>query len=224
MRWGSLTTVGFVAISVYAFNHLFSLYDSPPGVFGNYPQPGLLLFKLDIFLAGICLAYQHREREPSRKLYWIVLAVVCLFRATIQVKGLALGTICLIELDKNKMDLVHRILSSKWGKFAGDTSYAVYLLHLLLMYPMLCVLLGVSWMHAQPKTVQFFIALFVIGIPLYGLAAVVHQFVELPGIALGKRIIRLAEPYWWRFRTSFPPTAKPSTDSIKVSSGGLTTD
>jgi len=188
LRLGSLTTIGLTVVVTYVTNHLFSLYDNPARVLGNFPQPGLLFFKLDIFMAGICLAYHYRDRANVRSLYWLLLGCICLLRTSVQVKGIIFGTMCLIHFDQRANDFAHRLLTSALGKFAGDTSYSVYLVHVLILYPVLSAFQATSWYPRLPDWKQLALCLVAVTLPLYSLAALLHRLVETPGIALGRRV------------------------------------
>lgn len=190
VRFGPLTTSFFVLLAAYATNKLFGLYDNPTGALGHYAQPGMILFKIDVFMAGICLAYHWHERRTMRGILWLGLAATCLLQTTIQVQALVAGTLCLLHFDSGRAELGNRILSGRFGRFIGDTSYAVYLLHLMLLAPI----------HRLLKAQDFFVALsgwqkvgvlfVVVAVPLYGLSTLLHLWIERPGIDLGRIVAR----------------------------------
>ncbi len=162
----------------------------------NYPQPTLLIFKLNIFLGGMLLGEAWLDRHRAG--YLVLLAAAVLYHSLavpFVVLGFWLPFLLLkhetreIALIDGTARLLRRALGSRLGKFLGDTSYAVYLLHSLILFPVN------EWLTRQPR----FLALSTPGrvlvsagltIPvIYILAYILHRTVELPGISAGKRIL-----------------------------------
>lgn len=189
-RLGPLTMAFLAVLGAYATNKAIGLYDNPAGPLGHFAQPGLILFKIDVFMAGICLAYHWHERRTFRGILWLGLAAVCLLRTAIQVQALVAGTLCLLHFDAGRQEVAHRILSGSFGKFLGDTSYSVYLLHLMLLTPIHRILKTHSFFSGLPGWERVIILFVVVALPLYTLSALLHRSVEQPGIALGRIVAK----------------------------------
>lgn len=95
-------------------------------------------------------------------------------------------------------DLISRLLSvvrgtllHPWLQRLGRMSYCIYLIH----WPLILVLLSL-FLHGQPALASesMVLVLFFIGLPLIlGASAILHEYIELPGMALGKRVARRRE-------------------------------
>jgi peptidoglycan/LPS O-acetylase OafA/YrhL len=80
---------------------------------------------------------------------------------------------------------IESALASRLGKFLGDTSYSVYLIHMLLLIPIAAIMMAIS----QSAAVRSFLTIGLELPILYLLAWLVHIRIEQPGIAAGKRAI-----------------------------------
>lgn len=80
-------------------------------------------------------------------------------------------------------------LTNRLSVFMGDVSYSVYLLHLLIVLPVVAYLLS-NTSFAELSSVMRFIVASGIIIPLtYGIATLLYRFIEKPGIKYGKMLI-----------------------------------
>ena len=68
------------------------------------------------------------------------------------------------------------------GRFLGDTSHSVYLLHAFSLEPILAYLLTFDWFARASFNVRLAVCFFAIAIPLYGTAFLTYRYMELPGI------------------------------------------
>ncbi len=71
-RLGSAATTFFVFLSTIATAKFVGLYDHA-GLIARFPQPSFILFKLNIFLAGIAIAYAYLAKENKKKVYCLYL-------------------------------------------------------------------------------------------------------------------------------------------------------
>ena len=172
-----------------ATNKLFGLYQEP-GLLGKFPQPSFLLFKINYFLAGMAIAYAYLSKDNKKKLLWILLGAVSIYGSEVQVVIIAAVLVFLLIFDPEKNELLSKIGSWKVFKFFGDTSYSVYLVHLLIMYPILYFLFEYPWFLAMSDSIRFAVSLLIISPIVYGCAYVLYQVVESNGIRLGKEIIK----------------------------------
>jgi peptidoglycan/LPS O-acetylase OafA/YrhL len=84
------------------------------------------------------------------------------------------------------LSVVRWILLYPWLQRVGRMSYTVYLIH----WPLILVLLSLS-LHWRPALSSHSMALllFLIGLPvILCVSAILHKYIELPGMALGKRL------------------------------------
>lgn len=81
------------------------------------------------------------------------------------------------------------LLSGRVARFMGDTSYAVYLLHLLLVIPTAAMLSRSQAYLAMPATMRFALCATLVIPAAYIGAWGLFRWVEKPGIRLGKRLL-----------------------------------
>jgi peptidoglycan/LPS O-acetylase OafA/YrhL len=189
-RFGAFSIVSLLLIASMVTNRLLGLYliDGP---LGNFPQPSFILFKIDIFLAGICLAYAYMNRKKVDSVPWLFLGTISLaLSSAIQIKLIALLMVFVFFFDNDKIELIHRIGSGKLAQFMGDTSYSVYLLHLLILFPVLYVLFHYEWFNALNQYMRLVVSMLAIGIPVYSISFLLFRVIELPGITFGKKILK----------------------------------
>ncbi len=157
-----------------------------------FPMPSLLFLKFQNFAAGIAIAhlYLNKDMVMSRKLLVMAVGIIVLVNGNMSAP-MPLLFLCacwlLIFHDRITMPLralANRILDWKIHRFLADMSYAVYLIHLLLMIPYFAHV-------AQPKpsipewalqTGTLFAAVIL-------LAMLAHYAIEKPGIHLGKMLV-----------------------------------
>jgi peptidoglycan/LPS O-acetylase OafA/YrhL len=90
--------------------------------------------------------------------------------------------------------VLRRVLGNRLTRFMADTSYAVYLLHGFFIS-----MVG-AWLFDHPGFVRLAPPLRVLVLILitvagsYAMAWLVHRWIELPGIALGRGLLRRQRP------------------------------
>ncbi len=202
----AVARLGFIATAVGAslFCYLLSLACS--GYFEAFSEPSLLAMKLPIFLGGMLVAASLTTHGYRRLLLLGIAAVICL----IPIRGVAShGIAPLIRLlslaslailaDCHRMPRIaalHRIipavstiLGGRIAAFLGDTSYGVYLLHLLVMLPVLQAVINILPQASAPI---LFLTTVAIVIPIvYLISWILHIWIERPGIQLGRRILAM---------------------------------
>jgi peptidoglycan/LPS O-acetylase OafA/YrhL len=183
-------------------NSLISVYaGSAPKMFGPFPQPTFLPLKLNCFLVGILLAESYHFRALSRKKSTLLLvmsfavalgtATKIMFSVTVlsavmlayPPAGAATGAWRAVAWCQRKFD-------SGFCSFLGDTSYGVYLLHNLFILPLAAWVLTKPAIMHLPQKGRFLLLLGCVAGIAYPIAYLVHRFVERPGIALGRKLIR----------------------------------
>ncbi|MCJ7717965.1 MAG: acyltransferase [Anaerolineales bacterium] len=189
-RFGSFSVTFFSLLAAIATNKFFGLY-LDKGILWNFPQPSFILFKINFFLAGMALAYAYLSKDAKRRIAWLFLVAISLYDASTRVQIIAAALTFMLMLDFDKNEIFNRIGSWKISKFFSDTSYSLYLLHLLIMYPILNILFQQDWYFELSTYTRFFMSLAIISPIVYGLSYLLHRTIEIPGILLGKKVASL---------------------------------
>ena len=177
-----------------------------PNYFSGFAMPSMLVLKLDLFVAGMLLAASLQRRNAGA----LIAAAMALPLAELWRHGDLVDGAARVLLVAGMAVLVHhrrlsplplagppvvgaiRLLDSPAGRFLGDTSYGVYLLHLLVLLP----LIGALSLHpafvALGGASRFTIAIALAAIPVYGGGWLLLHLIERPGIALGRRVVGAA--------------------------------
>ena len=85
---------------------------------------------------------------------------------------------------------VRDVFSSRISAFLGDTSYACYLLHLLIVIPVCAWLTHFDAYLGMSGWGRFFTSLLIVALPIYVGAWVLYHHIEKNGIKLGKQVIK----------------------------------
>ncbi len=179
--------------------------------FNSYDMPSFLPMKLYVFVIGIWLAAAQHDKAALDLRH--VLAVALLFVAwkflqrpegetlmrLLMVAGFAFVIAPASQVSSRTSSQasqrsgqrlrlwIQGALSSRAARFAGDTSYALYLVHLLVLIPV------AAWLAADPDYVALPLALRLVvltglcALIAYPVAWLLYHVVERPGIALGRR-------------------------------------
>ena len=187
----TIITVASTIVMMTAITYI-GLYLSP-GPLGLWPQPAMLAFKTNCFLAGILLgSYQQRRDLTTLTLFF----ATAFFLQHVLFTFFAVMSFVMSNIEPETTLgraglLMKKIFSNKTARFFGDISYSVYLLHMLILYGMFWILTQQTSFYVTLPAVQRFIILFgctaVVIVPLaYG----TYRMIELPGIELGRRLSR----------------------------------
>lgn len=197
MKWGfaraCFSVIALCAIAKYLL----------PGYFSAFPMPSMILFKLNLFIAGMFIAEAIRGKSIAYLACALVAAFVSLYlmqgnlnkmRFLAEI-GMILGMAAILwprtegSTWANILRFPRWILTNKFSVFIGDVSYSVYLLHLLIVLPVIAYLLSNTQFAELPSAVRFVAASAIIVPVTYGIATLLYRFIEKPGIKLGKTII-----------------------------------
>lgn len=172
-----------------------------PGVSAAFPMPSFLPIKLYVFLIGMWMGLSLAQRRPERY-FWggvlLALAACAIERSQESICRLLI-VVLLFHLANGTrlrwagrlapgLESIKRVLSGAGARFLGDTSYGLYLLHLLWVIP------AIAWLAAQPGFtalnvwVRWSIGLLLVCPVAYLGAWLLHLCVERPGIELGRRV------------------------------------
>lgn len=165
-----------------------------PGFFRSFPMPSFLPIKMFVFMIGIWLAMSQTKIAIWRYLIASI-AVAGLYlafeRSTEAAARLLVvaGLFALVHCRGVWHEFAVRLLSCRIARFMGSTSYAMYLLHLLILIPIAAWLAESPWFLISHWFFRFVVCA-VLVVPLgYLGATVLYRFIELPGITLGKRLL-----------------------------------
>lgn len=165
-----------------------------------FPMPSFLPLKLYVFVAGIWVALcrGHGLRLPLAVSLAVCGAVLLRDRggeAIARVVMVALffwlmddGSLSPSALLRRWLAAARRALSGPLARWAGETSYGLYLVHLLVLIPVAGGLAGQAAYVGLPPVVRFGVCGGVAGAISYLLAWVSYRMVERPGIAAGRRV------------------------------------
>lgn len=159
-----------------------------PGAWFHFVQPSMILYKLNVFVAGMLMAawYAGGARRDGTALSTVALVCVSLTTSRPQVWVFAATFMYLLSAPKSGLAsfLSHRV----FGKL-GDWSYGIYLVHILLVFPVLWWL-EQQWQLSRLSPFQrFMIAAPVCTVVVLLASALLHRTVELPGVQLGRRFM-----------------------------------
>ncbi|MET0267788.1 MAG: acyltransferase [Duganella sp.] len=168
----------------------------------GFPMPAFLLLKLYVFLIGIWIAQARAERSMLRgllagvalALLWMLLErnVVAVARVALVIALFYLmnnGTLPGSSLLAGATVRVRTMLSNRLAVFMGETSYSVYLVHLLIVIPVSALCSrhpGYLTLHAAARMA----VVTAVALPIsYLVGWVLFNTVEKKGIAAGKRLL-----------------------------------
>ncbi|MDR3470950.1 MAG: acyltransferase [Devosia sp.] len=175
-----------------------------------FSMPSMLTLKLHVFVAGMLLAGAVQSAGNKRALLQIGGAVAMpLIAALARIENPVASSVQLVLVGLFSSLVFHRALAPRpivgalvgaavkgldapVMRWLGDTSYSVYLLHLLLAIPLIAMLSSVGQFNQLPGVLRFAISVAICAPPVYFVAGLLHRGIELPGIALGKRALVLA--------------------------------
>ncbi|RWR01228.1 acyltransferase [[Pantoea] beijingensis] len=169
-----------------------------------FSMPSMILLKLHMFMAGMLLAEAVRKHSLS----YILLALISPLISIIMMPhvnklqivleaAMIVGMSAILwqyrasAMMAGIVKVPRYILTHRISTWLGDVSYSVYLLHLLIVVPVIAILLQRYHMNSLMPPARFAL---VCGLCLpitYALATLLYRFVEKPGIALGKRVMAI---------------------------------
>lgn len=198
LRWGVIKA-GLLALGLAGFILL-----AFPAYAAAFAMPSFLPLKLYLFFIGIWLAVSRLEggMRTALAVSLGMLAVVTLFEG----HALSLARIVLVigmfylmhdgtlpgsAFLGSGIAALRRVFSNRLSRFLGDTSYGVYLLHLLVLIPVGGALTRIPEYLALPSPMRLLVCLSMVAPAVYFVAWILFKTVETRGIALGKQIIKV---------------------------------
>jgi len=197
LRFGyAASVIGIMALCCAGRYLLADYYEA-------FEMPSMILIKLNMFLSGMLLAEAIRRKSLLYVAYALLgpaaSVVIGLEALRLQVIMEALmivgmSTILWKYQDDSLMArlirLPRKLLNNRLSTWLGDVSFSVYLLHLLIIIPLIALLLSHTDIEFKSDLVRFLIVS-VIAIPItYALAFLLYKYIEKPGIQIGKRVLQ----------------------------------
>lgn len=195
--------VGFVMASLIIMIICIVASYAAPGYFSQFPMPSMILFKLPLFIAGMLI---YKSISENKRLYLLVALLapvsaiamgyfISPIRMVIEC-GIILSMAMLLNKHSRKSMLgrfvifIKKILSVRFSQFLGDVSYSVYLLHLMVVIPVIGLLVQYPGYVELPSVLRFLSAV-ILSVPVtYLIALILFRHIEIKGIALGRKIIK----------------------------------
>jgi len=163
----------------------------------------MILIKLNMFLSGMLLAEAIRRKSLLYVAYALLgpVASVAIGLEAIKLQVIMEAlmivgmTAILWQYQENSLMarlimLPRKLLNNRLSTWLGDVSFSVYLLHLLIVIPLIALLLTHTDIEFKSDLVRF-LTVCVTAIPVtYALASLLYKYVEKPGIQIGKRVLK----------------------------------
>jgi peptidoglycan/LPS O-acetylase OafA/YrhL len=184
--------VGATIVSLFTAAGLFH-YSS--GRLGSFALPSILPGAAYLFLIGIASRMCCDRVHPSAPMAVSVAAIGVGFVMDHLAVGLWIAFFTFMFCDRRQLKGVDRhfvklgdaIFSSKVANWAGKRTYCVYLVH----FPVYQIVLTWLALAGLKSPASVSLSLLAGGFPLTMIAAeLVHRYVELPGISVGRAIAR----------------------------------
>ncbi|MET0659269.1 MAG: acyltransferase [Steroidobacteraceae bacterium] len=173
-----------VAICLAFITPTFLGFYGHPGELAHFRQPSVLTYKLNLFLVGSLAHHALGSREADANSKWVFFTamILCLAIANTLTR---IGIAVMLFLIFNPESRLAKVLSLRVLAFFGEISYTIYLVHLLVMLPVLGLLIQTEWflgLSAYPRFVVGSLIVFAVIVPT---AWLLYVLVERPGIKLG---------------------------------------
>lgn len=155
-----------------------------PGDLAHFRQPSVLTYKLNLFLVGSLAYYASGSRDADPNSKWVFFAAMILSLAianTLTRIGIAL----MLFLIFNPESRLARVLGMRVLAFFGEISYTIYLVHLLVMLPILGMLIQTEWFLGMSAYPRFLVGSLIVFAAIVPTSWLLYVLVERPGIKLG---------------------------------------
>lgn len=198
--------IGAVKASVMLVAGCLALRVLLPDFLQQFQMPSFLPMKLYVFLIGIWIAVARSQVSMRRGLLVaLVLAVswLAIERTASSVARVALVVSLFYLMDNGTLPGSRQLqgglqwfrgcLSGRISRFLGDTSYSTYLLHLMVVLPVAGGLSRYHQYQAFHPAMRFGICLLVCLPVVFSISWLLHRFIELGGIRIGKSVVRFIQ-------------------------------
>jgi len=198
-----ISRIGPVIASLIIIVGCIALQALFPDYFQQFQMPSFLPIKLYVFLIGILIATSREQRSMRTGLFvalllaalWVYfektpMSVARVFMVALMFYLMDNGTLPASLFLRSGIAKIRNYLSSSVGKFLGNTSYAAYLLHLIIVLPVAGELAQFPLYLGLKPEYRFGVCLLVIVPIVYALSWLLYQSVEKNGIQAGKRVLK----------------------------------
>lgn len=197
-RWSAIPLVLVAAVCVGISLQNISVYTIDPSKWMSFPQPSILILRLNCFVAGIVLAkIVCSERASVMDFIALMLSVFLFQRLTFAVIACFLTAVILRQLISNRigsklidsvLDRSATLFEAPFFRRLGDLSYGVYLVHIFLLIPAVRFLQSTTWFLQLGGASRFILVAGVV-IPLaLLLAKIAFEAIEKPFINVGRKV------------------------------------
>ena len=177
-------TLAFILIQFFT-NRFIGLYLEPIGGI-LWPQPSILPFKINCFMVGVLMAayFRYRNQMLIILMFFVLYGQHKLTVITVIFCFLAMSEGLEFPLAQGVL-LGKRLLSGSIAQFFGRISYAVYLTHGLIFWPVLLLLSKSSYYLNSAPIIRFVVLFIISGIFIVPCSFFLHRSIELWGIDFG---------------------------------------
>lgn len=164
----------------------------------TFPQPSFLPLVITPFVVGIFMSEAWLQEDRLKSSALLVLAIfMSSVRLPFMFQAIPLAMIFLINFSSLYAEfgmtrigsIAIEILGGRVGFFLGERSYSVYLIHMLVIVPLVSLLSANPWFVSESPGWRFAIVAPTMIVICYLLASLTLKVVENPGIDLGRRIV-----------------------------------
>lgn len=173
-----------------------------PGFSHAFQMPSFLPLKLYVFFIGIWLAL-GRHHGTMRAMLLVALLVAGFWARRFQGESIARvfmvimmfylmdgsASLPLSGVLSRYLERLRSALARPSGKFLGETSYAVYLLHLAVVLPVAGTLAQQAWYVRESPWIRFTVCALITFTIVYPISWQLYSTVERRGIQWGKRAV-----------------------------------
>jgi peptidoglycan/LPS O-acetylase OafA/YrhL len=165
----------------------------------TFPQPSFLPLVLTAFVIGILMSEAWLEDDRLKSAALLVLAtLLASIRLPFMFQAIPVAMMFLINFpslyDQMKLTVLGgsavAILGGRVGLFMGDRSYSVYLIHMLVLIPVVSALAIVPWFGHAAALAKFAIVAPMMVVICYSLGSATLVLIENPFIAIGRKIVQ----------------------------------
>jgi peptidoglycan/LPS O-acetylase OafA/YrhL len=168
----------------------------------SFPMASFLPIKLHLFVLGMLIAAAFHKRinilaaciAVAVVPYLPLLENIRRFNLVWLTGDLAMAMILfLLTCSKGHLRTAltpfRMVLNAAPLQKLGQISYAVYLVHLLVIPPVVALLMHVPWAVALPGKPRFLLFSLAVMAFMFPISLLLHHFIERPGVGLGKRLL-----------------------------------
>jgi peptidoglycan/LPS O-acetylase OafA/YrhL len=169
-----------------------------------FPEPCFLPLKIDVFLIGMLLNCSVRNigsRSPASILEFLAAIWIASFHSMLLAAFVVAIAICACDsvaaepIIRYPGRILNRLLGNRLTRFLADTSYAVYLVHGFFISVVGGWLVRDEVLGSLRPVFRTAILGMATTVLSYAVAWVVHHYIELPFIRVGRRMVDISGPH-----------------------------